>query len=95
MPHYDYECKKCGHRFEAFQQITDKPLTQCPKCQSKVKRLIGSGAGLIFKGSGFYATDYKKSQKSEAPTCNPSLACSTCPNNTNAAKKSSSKKPKK
>jgi len=96
MPHYDYECKKCGHRFEAFQQITDKLLTQCPKCKSKVKRLIGSGAGLIFKGSGFYATDYKKSSESAAAsTCSPSPSCLTCPNNPGAAKKSSSKKLKK
>ncbi len=60
MPNYDYECKKCGV-FEVFQQMTEKPLSKCPKCKGKVKRLIGSGAGIIFKGSGFYCTDYKKS----------------------------------
>ena len=62
MPTYDYLCGKCGHRFEAFQAITDKPLGKCPSCGgNKVKRLIGTGAGIIFKGSGFYCTDYKKS----------------------------------
>ncbi|MDD5730815.1 MAG: zinc ribbon domain-containing protein [Candidatus Omnitrophica bacterium] len=60
MPNYDYECTECGHKFEAFQSITEKHLTKCPKCGKKLKRLIGSGAGIIFKGSGFYATDYKK-----------------------------------
>ena len=60
MPTYEYECTKCGHVFEAFQSMSDKPLASCPKCKGKVKRLIGPGAGVIFKGSGFYATDYKK-----------------------------------
>jgi putative FmdB family regulatory protein len=61
MPTYDYECRKCGHTFEAFQGINDKPLSKCPKCQGALKRLIGGGLGVIFKGSGFYTTDYKKS----------------------------------
>jgi putative FmdB family regulatory protein len=61
MPTYDYECTKCGYEFEKFQSMTDKPLAACPKCNGKVKRLIGSGSGIIFKGSGFYATDYRKS----------------------------------
>ena len=82
MPHYDYECKKCHYRFEAFQNITDKPLAQCPECKGKLKRLIGPGAGLIFKGSGFYATDYKKSDVSSAPaseSCREAPSCSVCP----------------
>jgi len=62
MPTYDYVCTKCGHEFEAFQSMKDAPLRQCPQCGRKsLKRLLGVGAGLIFKGSGFYATDYKKS----------------------------------
>ncbi len=74
MPTYEYVCEKCGHRFEKFQPITARPLTACPKdscaCQpwgkGKVKRLIGSGAGLIFKGSGFYSTDYRSEKYKEA-----------------------------
>ncbi len=61
MPTYEYECTKCGHTFEAFQSITEKPLSRCPRCQSRIKRLIGGGMGVIFKGSGFYTTDYKRS----------------------------------
>lgn len=60
MPTYDYECAHCGHKFEAFQKITDKPFEECPKCGKKIKRLIGAGSGIIFKGSGFYTTDYRK-----------------------------------
>ena len=59
MPTYEYECQKCGHRFEEFQPMTAKPLQRCPKCRGKLKRLIGAGAGLLFKGSGFHVTDYR------------------------------------
>jgi putative FmdB family regulatory protein len=61
MPTYEYECQKCGHRFEEFQSIKAEPLRKCPKasCKGKVKRLISSGGGLLFKGSGFYTTDYR------------------------------------
>jgi putative FmdB family regulatory protein len=61
MPTYEYECAKCGKTFEIFQSMKDDPLTTCPdkKCKGKVKRLLGTGAGLIFKGSGFYITDYR------------------------------------
>lgn len=60
MPTYDYKCDNCGHIFEHFQSITSKPLVKCPQCEKrKLKRLIGAGAGLIFKGSGFYQTDYR------------------------------------
>ena len=69
MPTYDYECEKCGHRFELFQSMKDEPKKRCPKCKGKVRRLIGTGAGMIFKGSGFYVTDYRsdsyKSEKSK------------------------------
>lgn len=74
MPTYEYECAHCGHAFEAFQKITDKPIDKCPECNKKVKRLIGSGSGIIFKGSGFYATDYRKKPKSDKPTAE-SLTC--------------------
>lgn len=60
MPTYEYACPKCGHEFEQFQSMRDEPLKKCPKCKKAgVKRLVGGGAGLIFKGSGFYITDYK------------------------------------
>lgn len=59
MPTYQYECKKCGHDFEKFQSMNDRPLRSCPKCKGRIKRLIGGGAGIIFKGSGFYTTDYR------------------------------------
>src|ERR1043165_5441982 len=80
MPTYDYSCEKCGGTFEIVQSMRDTPLKECPKelCrqknwgQGKVKRLIGTGAGLIFKGSGFYITDYrsnsyKEGAKKDAP----------------------------
>lgn len=61
MPTYEYVCAKCGHEMEAFQSIKAAPLKQCPACRKAgLKRKVGGGAGLIFKGSGFYLTDYKK-----------------------------------
>lgn len=61
MPTYEYECGNCQHAFEEFQAMSDKPLRKCPKCgKLKLQRLIGAGAGIIFKGSGFYETDYKR-----------------------------------
>lgn len=73
MPTYAYECRKCGHQFEQFQSITAAPAKTCPKCKGKVARMLTAGSGIIFKGSGFYQTDYKKSshaahaaEKSEA-----------------------------
>jgi len=60
MPTYDYVCQACGHTFEQFQSITAGALRKCPKCSKlRLKRLIGPGAGIIFKGSGFYETDYR------------------------------------
>lgn len=60
MPTYEYECQGCGHQFEVFQSMTAKSLKKCPECSKmKLQRLIGGGAGLIFKGSGFYSTDYR------------------------------------
>ena len=60
MPTYDYQCSNCGHSFEEFQSITAKPLRKCSQCgRNTLKRLIGCGAGVIFKGSGFYETDYR------------------------------------
>src|SRR5262245_31686909 len=74
MPTYEYVCEKCGHQFEKFQSMAAEPLTTCPKelCsrkkwgKGKVKKMISSGAGLIFKGSGFYITDYRSDKYKEA-----------------------------
>jgi len=74
MPTYEYSCQKCGQNFEAFQSMRDEPFRECPKelCQlpkwghGKVNRLLGTRAGLIFKGSGFYATDYRSQSYKEA-----------------------------
>jgi putative FmdB family regulatory protein len=70
MPTYEYECEKCQHQFERFQSITEEPVKVCPVCGGKVKRLISGGGGLLFKGHGFYITDYrsesyKKRQREE------------------------------
>lgn len=59
MPTYDYKCSTCNYTFEFFQSMKDEPLSKCPKCGGQLKRLIGPGAGPIFKGNGFYQTDYK------------------------------------
>ena len=59
MPTYEYECRHCGHAFERFQGINEDPIEECPECKGKVRRLISSGGGLVFKGPGFYATDYR------------------------------------
>jgi putative FmdB family regulatory protein len=59
MPTYDYKCEKCERTFEYFQSMSDKPLSICQECNGSLKRLIGGGLGIIFKGSGFYVTDNK------------------------------------
>ena len=65
MPIYEYQCANCGHQLEELQSISEPPLLKCPKCgKDTLKKLIGSGGGLIFKGSGFYLTDYKKKSSS-------------------------------
>ncbi|MCE5326025.1 MAG: zinc ribbon domain-containing protein [Planctomycetaceae bacterium] len=80
MPTYDYQCLKCERTFEKFQSITSRPGATCPGCGSrKVRRLIGTGAGIIFKGSGFYCTDYrsdsyKASAKKESPAASSDTA---------------------
>lgn len=81
MPTYEYECLSCGYRFDAFQKMNDEPLKSCPQCQGGVKRLITGGTGIIIKGSGFHATDYRNS--SDEPCCgmtnpcdNPKRCCS-------------------
>jgi len=81
MPTYDYRCRKCGHTCEVFQSITDAPLKQCPSCgKNGLKRLIGAGAALIFRGSGFYCTDYRKTGASTpASSSKPSAGDGSAP----------------
>jgi putative FmdB family regulatory protein len=106
MPTYEYSCRKCGQTFEAFQSMRDEPFRECPKdlCRlskwghGKVKRLLGTGAGLIFKGSGFYATDYrsdsyKEAAKKESPATQTSGEKTSAPKE--GATKSSSPAPTK
>ena len=83
MPTYEYECEKCG-KFEKFQNMKDEPIKKCPKCKGKVTRLLGTGIGIIFKGSGFYQTDYKNKRPSAGskPCDKPkSGGCKDCPSN--------------
>jgi len=72
MPTYEYKCQDCGCTFEKFQSMMDKPVRKCPTCGGRVQRLISGGGGIIFKGSGFYATDYTNSN---APACGRDKPC--------------------
>jgi len=74
VPTYEYECEKTGRRFEVFQKMSDGPIRRCPECGGKVRRLIGTGGAVIFKGSGFYATDYRKSGD-RRPACGRGQTC--------------------
>src|SRR5262249_23710554 len=82
MPTYDYICDACGHEFEAYEPITAKPRTDCPECrEERLRRKIGPGAAILFKGSGFYQTDYrsdsyKKAEKADKSSSEPSKAAS-------------------
>ncbi len=89
MPTYDYKCTECNHTFEMFQMMTADPITNCPECDGVVKRLIGTGAGPIFKGSGFYQTDYKNNSTSSTKL---TPAKTVKPKSSDKEKKLSSKK---
>jgi putative FmdB family regulatory protein len=77
MPTYEYECLENGHRFEEFQSMTEAPLTACKICGGEVRRLIGSGAGFLFKGSGFYQTDYRSESYRKAEKAEQTAATTT------------------
>jgi putative FmdB family regulatory protein len=101
LPTYEYECTACGHEFESFHSIKAPPIKKCPKCgKMKVKRLIGLGAGLLFKGSGFYITDYRneaynKSAKADsAPTTDAKPADGAAPAAKTEAKTETKAEPK-
>jgi putative FmdB family regulatory protein len=70
MPTYVYRCENCGHRFEAWQHMTDDPLTTCPQCEGKIHRVVFP-AGIVFKGGGFYSTDNRPTQVATEPATNP------------------------
>ncbi len=86
MPTYEYECNECRKRFELFQSMKDEPVKTCSHCGGEVRRLIGAGAGIIFKGSGFYVNDYKGSKAAcsssgtseTSSSSDSSDACSSC-----------------
>ncbi|MDR2467337.1 MAG: FmdB family transcriptional regulator [Spirochaetaceae bacterium] len=87
MPTYEYECQTCNHQFEMFQSMNDKPLTDCPQCGGVVRRIVSGGAGVIYKGSGFYSTDStvkadaqkKKDGAVSCPAKDSKSACAGCP----------------
>ena len=89
MPTYEYRCKSCGYEFEEFQSMSSDPLVICPKCaEPSLKRLMSSGAGLVFKGSGFYQTDYKKTGTSTTSSKPVSKSKSESKSESNPAPKS-------
>ncbi|MCK4858120.1 MAG: zinc ribbon domain-containing protein [candidate division Zixibacteria bacterium] len=92
MPTYWYRCQNCKHEFEEFQKITDSPVRKCPKCDGVVMRVITGGAGLIFKGSGFYITDYRSDSYKKAEAAEKSSSSSSAV--TNSTKSGSSGKTK-
>lgn len=103
MPTYEYLCQKCGKEFEQFQSMTDQPLTVCPKeaCgmkkwgKGKVKRLLSAGSGLIFKGSGFYITDYRSDSYKAAAKKDTGGSASSSSSSTGSSDKKSGSKPGK
>lgn len=93
MPTYEYQCRKCKKRHEAFQSITAAPLTKCPACRGKLVRQLGRGSGFLFKGTGFYITDnrskgYTEAKKKDQPASSPSPAPSKSPCGDGSCKKS-------
>lgn len=85
MPTYEYRCTVCSNLFELFQKMNDEPIKNCPKCNGEVKRLIGTGAGTIFKGKGFYQTDYKNSGSATSATSKNSIDAQTKPDEKKSA----------
>jgi putative FmdB family regulatory protein len=86
MPTYDYVCDACGHKYELFQSMTAKPVKKCPSCgKAKARRLIGAGAGLIFKGAGFYITDYRDKSYGDAAKSDTTAAAPATPAASTAA----------
>ena len=101
MPTYDYQCDACGHKFEHYQGINSEVLKKCPECKkNKLRRLLGTGAAVVFKGSGFYQTDYrsdsyKKAAAAEKPASSDSSSKSESKSDSKPAPKAESKPEKK
>jgi len=92
MPTYDYECDACGHRFELFQSISADPEKKCPECKKlKLRRLIGTGAAVVFKGSGFYQTDYRSDSYKKSAAADSSSSSSSISSNDSSSASSSQK----
>ncbi|EAQ77043.1 hypothetical protein DSM3645_04305 [Blastopirellula marina DSM 3645] len=92
MPTYEYECDACQHQFEEFQNLSDDVLTKCPKCKKKkLRRLFSTGGGLIFKGSGFYITDYRSDSYKKSASSDSSSSSSSSGGSSSSESKSSSK----
>ncbi|MDD4871744.1 MAG: zinc ribbon domain-containing protein [Kiritimatiellae bacterium] len=92
MPTYEYECIKCKYLFEKFQSMKDESLKKCPKCRGKLRRLVGTGSGIIFKGSGFYETDYKRKGKSSGEPKTGKTDAKPAPSSTEPKSKSTTTK---
>ncbi len=91
MPTYDYECEACGHKFELFQSMKDDAIKKCPECKKlKLRRLFGTGAALMFKGSGFYTTDYRSDSYKKAAKADSANGSSSSSGSSESSTKSSS-----
>lgn len=87
MPTYDYRCKACGHELELFQSMTERPKRKCPECgKSSLERLIGAGGGLLFKGSGYYQTDYRSQSYTDGAKADKAAQSSSKPKSESAGK---------
>ncbi|MBP86998.1 MAG: FmdB family transcriptional regulator [Planctomycetaceae bacterium] len=96
MPTYDYECDACGHEFELFQTISENPKKKCPECKRmKLRRLFGTGAAVMFKGSGFYQTDYRSDSYKKAAEADKKSASDSSSESKSADSKSSDSGAKK
>jgi putative FmdB family regulatory protein len=91
MPTYDYECTRCEHVFEVFHSMSAEPVSSCPECDGKVQRLIGTGAGILFKGSGFYQTDYRSAEYNKAASADKPVKTSAKKDEKSASKKETKK----
>jgi putative FmdB family regulatory protein len=95
MPTYDYSCDACDHSFEVFESISAEPQTKCPKCKKKkLRRLFGAGAGLVFKGSGFYQTDYRSESYKKAASADKPASDSSSSNGDSGKKSETKSEPK-